>query len=278
MGSGRWSTDVYTAAANYRAATGPSAFAHGDGGARRAHPALDPAGVFMRESRDSAEHPASTPIVVMFDVTGATRAVPRALQARLPRLLGLLTGPGGVTDPQLMFGAIGDATRDPAPLQVGQFESDNRMDQDLSRILPRGGPGAGRRASYELAMYFLARHVVLDSLIERRRKGYLFLVGDRMPGEYVQPAQVRRVIGDELAQPVPTRAILTELQRKFEVFFIRPGGAGHGADPAVLAAWRDLLPQHVLELEDVAEICETVARAVRTDAETPELSLALRRP
>ena len=34
-----------------------------------------------------------------------------------------------------MFGAIGDATCDRAPLQVGQFESDNRMDGDLEQRL-----------------------------------------------------------------------------------------------------------------------------------------------
>ena len=45
MGSGRWSTDVYDAAARYRAATGASAFAYSDSGARKVHPALDPRGV-----------------------------------------------------------------------------------------------------------------------------------------------------------------------------------------------------------------------------------------
>ena len=34
MGSGIWSTDVYDAAARYRAATGTSAFAYSDSGAR----------------------------------------------------------------------------------------------------------------------------------------------------------------------------------------------------------------------------------------------------
>ena len=57
-----------------------------------------------------------------------------------------------------MFGAIGDATCDRAPLQVGQFESDNRMDDDLGRILLEGGGGGQKTESYELAMYFMARH------------------------------------------------------------------------------------------------------------------------
>src|SRR5215469_7932311 len=99
MGSGLWSTDVYAAAARFRAATGASAFAHSDSGATRSHPALDPHGVTLRESRDSAEHPRSVPIAVLFDVTGSMRQVPRALQVKLPQLLGLLLRKGYVDDP-----------------------------------------------------------------------------------------------------------------------------------------------------------------------------------
>ncbi len=37
MGSGRWSTNVYDAAARFRAASGASAFAYSDGGATEVH-------------------------------------------------------------------------------------------------------------------------------------------------------------------------------------------------------------------------------------------------
>ena len=40
MGSGRWSTDVYEAAARLRGDA--SAFGYSDSGARRVHPALEP--------------------------------------------------------------------------------------------------------------------------------------------------------------------------------------------------------------------------------------------
>jgi hypothetical protein len=145
---------VYDAAARYRAATGASAFGYSDSGATRVHPDLDPRDI-MRESRDSDEHPESLAIAVLFDVTGSLRHVPRALQEKLPQLLGLLLRQGYVEHPQILFGAIGDATCDRAPLQIGQFESDNRMDDDLGRILLEGG-GGQMTESYELAMYFMA--------------------------------------------------------------------------------------------------------------------------
>src|SRR5690606_17085408 len=105
------------------------------------HPKLDPHGVTVRESRDSADHPEALAIAVLFDVTGSMGNVPRTLQTKLPDLLGLLLRKGYVEHPHILFGAIGDATCDRAPLQIGQFEADNRMDDDLERILLEGGGG-----------------------------------------------------------------------------------------------------------------------------------------
>ncbi|WP_082772226.1 hypothetical protein [Actinoplanes sp. TFC3] len=275
MGSGRWSTDVYSAAASYRAATGTSAFAYSDSGARKPHKALDPHGVGTRESRDSAEHPSSTPISVLFDVTGSMRSVPRVLQTKLPQLLGLLTRKGYATDPHIMFGAIGDATCDRVPLQVGQFESDNRMDEDLARIVLEGGGGGQRTESYELAMYFMARHTSLDSLSKRGRRGYLFIIGDEMPYGQVKPKEVKRIIGDDLREPIAVEAMVSELQRSYDTYYILPGAASYGGDKQILGYWRRLLGQQVIELDDLDAVCETIALTVGLGEEAIDLTEGL---
>ncbi len=262
MGSGRWSTDVYYAAARYRAATGASAFAYSDSGAARTHPSLDPFGVSVRESRDSAEHPQSLAIAVLFDVTGSMRDVPRALQVKLPQLLGLLLRKGYVSDPQILFGAIGDATCDRAPLQVGQFESDNRMDDDLGRILLEGGGGGQKTESYELAMYFMARHTATDCYEKRGKRGYLFIIGDEMAYRQVKPAEVREVIGDGLQASLDVAALVAEVTRKWDTYYILPEGASYVGDAQVLGFWRRLLGQNVIELADLDAVCETIALTV----------------
>ena len=271
MGSGRWSTDVYSAAAGYRAATGTSAFAYSDSGARKAHPALDPTNIGVRESRDSDEHPHSTPIAVLFDVTGSMGTVPRTLQTKLPQLLGLLTRKGYATDPHLLFGAIGDATCDRVPLQIGQFESDNRMDEDLARIVLEGGGGGQRRESYELAMYFMARHTSLDSVVQRGRRGYLFIIGDEMAYPQVKPKEVKRFVGDKLGEPIGIEAMLAELRRTFDVYYIMPAAAGWGGDAEILGYWRKLLGQQVIELDDLDAVCETIALTVGLGEESIDL-------
>ncbi|HKA67855.1 MAG TPA: hypothetical protein VKG85_01925 [Actinomycetes bacterium] len=284
MGSGRWSTNTYAAAAAYRAATGADAFDY-DSRMRTtrhrddwiAHPSLDPFGVTVREARDSEEHPTSLPIAVLFDVTGSMGMVPRWLQQKLPQLFGLLQRKGYVEHPQILFGAIGDATCDRVPLQIGQFESDNRMDEHLSNILLEGGGGGQKTESYELAAYFMARHTTLDSLEKRGKRGYLFVIGDEMnyPRVYAKGRNapfsgwgsmrrrgVAEVIGDRLPEDILTPAIYAELKRSYEVFFILPAAASYGGDREVLDHWRGLLGQNVIELDDLEAVCETIALVV----------------
>ena len=273
MGSGRWSADAYETAERLRG--GKSAFAYSDSGARSVHPGLDPFDVGKRESRDSDEHPDSLAIAVLFDVTGSMGTVPRALQKKLPRLLGLLKEGGYAADPQLMFGAIGDATCDSAPLQVGQFESDNRMDSDLGRILLEGGGGGQKTESYELAMFFMARHTATDCFEKRGKRGYLFIIGDEMPYPAVKPREVSSWIGDELPQPVAIRNLIAQLTRRWDTYYILPEGACYAGDGQVLGTWRALLGQNVIELADLNAVCETIALTVGLGEETIDLDEGL---
>jgi hypothetical protein len=274
MGSGIWSTDVYDAADRYRRATGTSAFAYSDSGARTVHPRLDPRDA-LRESRDSAEHPESVAIAVLFDVTGSMRYVPRVLQAKLPQLLGLLLRKGYVRDPQIMFGAIGDATCDRVPLQIGQFESDNRMDEDLGRIVLEGGGGGQMTESYELALYFMARHTSIDCYERRGRRGYLFIIGDEMAYRRVKGREVRQVIGDHLPEDLSLRRVVEEARQKYDVYYLLPAGSSYAGDPAVLDFWRDLLGQNAVELDDLEAVCETIALAVGLGEGTVDLDTGL---
>ena len=86
MGHGAWDDNAYRAAATFRRATGAADFAYSarmrtrPAGQWKADPAFDPQGVTVREARDGADHPNSTPIVVLFDVTGSMGVVPQIMQ------------------------------------------------------------------------------------------------------------------------------------------------------------------------------------------------------
>ncbi|MFD6952469.1 hypothetical protein A6A08_03780 [Nocardiopsis sp. TSRI0078] len=282
MGSSSWSTDAYHARAAYNAAAGASSFGYTDDVASslprdewRVHESLDPKGVALRESRDSAEHPDSLAISVLFDVTGSMRNVPRVLQTKLPDLFGLLLRKGYVADPQILFGAVGDATCDRAPLQVGQFESGNELEDDLGNILLEGGGGGQVTESYELAMYFMARHTSMDCLEKRGRRGHLFLVGDETAYGAVKAREVREVIGDDLDEDIPFPAILAELRRSFEVYFVMPTGSGHFHNPKVRGFWDTYLGQNVIYLDDLDAVSETIAVTVGLAEEAIDLEEGL---
>jgi hypothetical protein len=268
MGSGRWSTDTYAAAAAYRAATGADPFDYnarthaGPHRAWTAHPDLDPFGVRVRESRDSDEHPTSLAIAVLFDVTGSMGYVPRRLQEKLPQLFGLLQRKGYVEHPQILFGAVGDAVTDRVPLQVGQFESDNRMDVQLGNIFLEGNGGGQMTESYQLAAYFMARHTSIDCFEKRGKRGYLFFIGDEMCYPAVRAAEVRRVIGGERAENISTEAIFAELRRAYDTYYILPEGASYVGNDRVLGHWRGLLGQHVIQLDCLDAVCETIALTI----------------
>src|SRR5262245_12272574 len=146
MGTTLWSDAHYRSRAALLRAKGRSAFGYDEDiraqrVAAAVHPLLDPAKMKggRRESRDSDHHPTSRAVAVLFDVTGSMREVPQILQQSLCRLFDLLVAKKYLTHPAILVGGIGDATCDVAPLQIGQFESGNEIEDDLNRLYLEGG-------------------------------------------------------------------------------------------------------------------------------------------
>jgi hypothetical protein len=266
MGSSSWSTDAYTEAAHLRRAAGKADFAYSDtarsSGDWEIHPTLDPKGVKFRESRDSEAHPRSNAVSVLFDETGSMGGIPRVFQQKLGELMKVLLVKGYIQDPQILFGAFGDATCDRIPLQIGQFESGVEMDENLRNIILEGGGGGTNSESYELALYFLARHTSIDCWEKRGRKGYAFLIGDETAYPSVNRRHVETLIGDGLQENIPLRQILAEVQRRYHFFFIFPRNASHGSDEDIQNFWRDLLGQRVIFLDDENAVSETIALTI----------------
>jgi len=267
MGSTRWSDDHYNDRARLRAAAGKDAFEYDhaikSGEAEcQVHPKMNPRGVKVRESRDSDAHPESHAVGVLLDVTGSMQTVPRILQENLPRLMGLLLRKGYLDHPQILIGAIGDATCDAAPLQVGQFESGIEIEEDLGKLYLEGGGGGQVTESYELAMYFMARHTSIDCHEKRGRRGYLFIIGDEAPYPRLKRKEVEKFLGYKPQADIPTEELIAELERAYDVYFILPKMTQHWDNGSVHRRWVGLLGQNVLRLEDPAGICELIASTI----------------
>lgn len=188
---------------------------------RECHPLLNIKGQ-KRECCTSAEHPVITPIVVAMDVTRSRGDDAKVIFGKLPMMIGQINMKNYAPHPEVSFAAIGDAScGDQAPIQVGQFESDNRLDEVLKAIwLEEGGGGTGQE-SYELMAYYYAYHAVIDGL-KNGRKGVFFFLGDEGFYPAVKADQIRTFIGDNVKKDIPSGKVFADLQKKFEVFFIFP--------------------------------------------------------
>jgi len=278
MGGSSWSDDFYTKSATTRAKTGTSAFAYTDSVRSgsvdaKTHDDLNPMNI-TRESRDSDDHANSNAIAIMFDVTGSMGSIPIKLQEKLAGLMGLLVKKGYIDDPQLLFGAVGDQrARDRSPIQIGQFESGNEMEGDLSKIYLEGCGGGNEGESYDLAMYFFANKTSIDCLEKRGEKGYLFTIGDEPFFNTIRKTDVKEVFGDDLQADIPIKEVVEKLQESYNYFHILPMQAHWSSQSK--AGWLDLLGQNVLMLDDSNAVCETIALAIGVHQDSVDIDNAV---
>jgi len=175
-----------------------------------------------RECRNSEEHPNVLPIVVAMDVTKSRGDDALVVFEKVPLLMGQLPMTGIADHPSICWAAVGDATcGDYAPIQVGQFEADDRLDESLSNLwIEEGGGGTGQE-SYELLAYYLARNVTMD-INDDDGKGFLFFLGDEGFYPEVSKDQVKAWCGDDIPDDISSAKIFEELHKKFHVFFVYP--------------------------------------------------------
>lgn len=218
MGGGQYSYDV----AREARSTNRDVFTYSGYGSdadaaldrREVHPLLNPKGKIRECMNNQA-------IVIALDVTRSRGNDSRIMYEKLPMFIGQLEMKGYVEGATMSFCAIGDAKSDQAPVQVGQFEADNRLDEALGYFwLEEGGGGTGRE-SYELVAYYYARHTRI-ACHERGEKGYFFFIGDEGFYPKVKKDEVKRVLGFDIDEDIDSKKIFRELQEKFHVFFIYP--------------------------------------------------------
>lgn len=275
MGSGVWSVNTYSARASQRG--GQDAFAYSNG-ATGVHPSLNPYGLEVRESRDSAEHPDSNSIMIGLDVTGSMGNVIRAIHSDLPQLLGLLLDRGYVPHPQIMFSAFSNGSCNPVAVQVGQFESDNRMDMHLENMIISGplAGGCDSRESAELMFYLAANHTSIDCWEKRKRKGYLFVITDEPGYDKVRASEIQQIFNRKLSADIPFDQMVAQVKERFHVFVIIPTETSAGSDAFTHQFWRSYLtPQNVILLNHGDDVSETIALAIGLTERTITLEQGL---
>ena len=233
---------------------------------RGLHPDLDPKKAGVRESRDSAENPESTPIIVALDVTGSMGMLADVIaRTGLGTLFEQILAQKPVTDPHLMFMGVGDVLYDSAPLQVSQFEADSSIIQQLTNIYLEHGGGGNHFESYHFPWYFGAFHTVHDAMEKRGRRGYLFTVGDEeAPETPLTSAQIKGICGADVQKDLDPQELYQLASRVYDCYHIviEEGNYARHRLASVKASWADMIGQKVICLSDHLRLAETIVETI----------------
>jgi hypothetical protein len=286
MGGGSWDVGSYTARVQTAAAAGKSTFDYDtkirSGRASGVNPLLDPtavagsaspfAGKVMREVCVTDEHPDPTAILIWLDVTGSNFEAAKTVHAKLPTLQAYLQQGQFCSDPQINVSAVGDANSDSYPLQFGQFESDNRLDDQIAALILEGNGGGQVHETYELGAYMAARHVHQEPYELFGKKGFVFFIGDEMPyevinndytrGHYYSGHTLKSLTGDTLDEPLRSKVVFDELREKNHVFFLFQKQGSYSADQIVPAWERMIGRENVVMLDDADTVVEVIAALI----------------
>jgi len=236
--------------------------------------AMSPYNVKIRESRDSVEHPNSQAIIIALDETGSMGSVPDFLVRKgLPNIMkGLIEK--GIKDPQVLFLGIGDHECDKAPLQVGQFESsDKLLDKWLTTVYLEGCGGSNGGESYMLAWYFAAMHTSIDCFEKRGQKGYLFTIGDEPVLPTLPEKAIKTLMGDGQFQTYSSSELFERAREKYIVKHLHIAETGSGSRQFVIDGWKQLMQDDLIVVkhrEDVAQIITDIVNPQKEIAATKE--------
>ena len=177
----------------------------------------------MRECRDNDEHPNTMPVILALDVTGSMGGASVAVAKQLGQIMEDVFSNKDVPDVEFCVMAIGDLAYDREPIQMGQFESDIRIAEQLDAIYFEGCGGGNKYESYTAAWYMGLNHCDLDCW-KRGQKGIIITLGDELPNPHLPIRGNRKGLidatGDNLQGNIETKDLLPEVREKFNVYHI----------------------------------------------------------
>lgn len=262
MGHGTFQDNDYQSSRATRAAAGIDDFEYTKH-ATRIHELLDPARINKKpagilESRDSVEHPISTPIILTFDVTGSNIHNAKIAQKRLPELMAKVAA--SCENPQIAIWANDDVkVQGNNSIQVGEFESDIRIDETIRNIWLTSDGGGNGGESYDLLLYAASRKTVTDSLEKRNKKGYMFLYADELFFTHVSKHAVELVFQDTIEADIPIATMVFEAKKKWNIFVLWPSNGYSEARAQYVTLFGE---DNVEDLEGPNMLCEKVASIV----------------
>lgn len=205
----------------------------------------------------------SLPVLTAFDGTGSMGGnVAKAFEAigRLFTVLQPLSSRVNVQIASSVWQDVCDWEDYGYPtIQVSQFESDERVAEQMRLLLPAKA-GGDTTEDYQLGLLYTLRQVETDWQEYYGLKPYLIVVADEVGRDEIRPSTAKKHLGIELQSTVTTVEVCRQLLRSWQVFYLNVGGGDGSPSSRVTSWWSRLLgPGRVIEvpnrsLEFLAEL------------------------
>lgn len=224
----------------------------------------------MRECRDNDEHPNTMPVILALDVTGSMGSASVAVAKQLGKIMEDIFSNKDVPDVEFCMMAIGDLAYDTTPIQMGQFESDIRIAEQLDAIYFEGCGGGNNYESYTAAWYMGLNHCDLDCW-KRGQKGIIITLGDELPNPYLpkngRSNGLANATGDNLQGDIETTELLPQVREKFDVYHISVNDPNSSYEynnrkGDIDAKWRELLGKDSYFVCGLNDLGKTISNIV----------------
>lgn len=266
---------AYSSSSATRSTTfGTSGFAKSASGAVK--PEYHPSKISVRESRNSAANPASTPVILALDCTGSMQDLAVSALKNIGTLMKEIYDKKPISDPHVMAMFYDDVITSPTDaLQATQFESDMIIIDQLQELKFIGHGGGNRSESSDLPLHFAINKCECDAFAEGR-KGFLFTIGDDGVPPGLSVKQLKAIYGDdfEVTEDVNYATLLEQAEENWHVFNIVPvrGNAARYSD--IIQSWRNVLGERTIVLEDIEKLAEVIVATMQVIAGADKAAVA----
>jgi hypothetical protein len=242
MGSYSYDRDVYSSSSYSN--WGSSSYSASKLSASTLDKSVNPKGKVIESN-------SKNPIIIVLDVTGSNINFARLVYDKLPMFYGEIEQKGYLEDFDLCICAVGDATCDDYPIQIGSPAKGLEIDSWMEKLVLESGGGGQKKESYEL----MAHYLINNTKFRKDANPIVFFIADEKPYDYVKKCEA-----EEIGSPIQEEYNpWPELNKKFKdnVFVMLNKYCGRYFDQDIANKWKSILPpEHTLRIPEEKAIVD----------------------
>lgn len=236
---------------------------------RNGKPEFLPNNIKIREALDNEDHPESNAIAIGVDVTGSMGYLADSIvKGQLGTLMTELINREPVKDPQVCFMAIGDIVSDKCPLQITQFESDDRIADQITELWLEGNGGGNGSESYIFPWLFALNSIKADCIEKRNKKGYIITMGDEQCPSYLYKSDLSKhldmppIEGDSISAQDLYRAV-SEKYNVFHLIIEEGSYCKLKGKSFVLNSWNNIIGKRAIPVRSHKYLSEIIVSLIQ---------------